>query len=54
MAAEMLEQPAVLTRLIDRAPADAARVRAAAPDPLAGVVFLARARRTMPPCSAGT
>lgn len=42
MSAEMAEQPAVLARLIDRAPADAAAVRAVAPDPLAGVVFLAR------------
>jgi glutamine---fructose-6-phosphate transaminase (isomerizing) len=42
MAAEMAEQPGVLGRLVARAPADAARVRAVAPDPLAGVVFVAR------------
>jgi glucosamine--fructose-6-phosphate aminotransferase (isomerizing) len=42
MAAEMAAQPEVLARVIARAPADAAAVRAVVPDPLAGVVFLAR------------
>jgi glucosamine--fructose-6-phosphate aminotransferase (isomerizing) len=42
MASEMAEQPEVLARLAGRAAADAAAVRALAPDPLAGVVFLAR------------
>jgi len=42
MAAEMAEQPQVLARVIARAPADAAAVRAALPSPLAGIVFLAR------------
>jgi glutamine---fructose-6-phosphate transaminase (isomerizing) len=42
MAAEMAEQPEVLTRLVARAPADAAAVRAVIPRPLAGIVFLAR------------
>jgi glucosamine--fructose-6-phosphate aminotransferase (isomerizing) len=42
MAAEMAEQPAVLARLVDRAADDLARVRAAAPSPLAGTVFVAR------------
>ena len=42
MAAEMAAQPEVLARVIARAPADAAAVHAVVPDPLAGVVFLAR------------
>jgi glucosamine--fructose-6-phosphate aminotransferase (isomerizing) len=42
MAGEMAEQPAVLARLAVRATADSAAVRAVTPDPLAGVVFLAR------------
>ena len=42
MAAEMADQPQVLARLVDRAPADAAAVRAVVPRPLAGTVFLAR------------
>src|SRR5207248_2663134 len=42
MAAEMADQPEVLARLVDRAPADAAAVRAVVPSPLAGIVFLAR------------
>jgi len=42
MMAEMASQPEVLTRLVARAPSDAAKVRAVVPDPLAGVVFLAR------------
>jgi glucosamine--fructose-6-phosphate aminotransferase (isomerizing) len=42
MAAEMAAQPEVLARLVARAPEDVAAVRAAVPDPLAGVVFLAR------------
>ncbi len=42
MAAEMAEQPAVLARLVARASADAAAVRAVVPAPLAGVMFVAR------------
>jgi glutamine---fructose-6-phosphate transaminase (isomerizing) len=42
MAAEMAQQPAVLARLAARAQADTAAVRAVAPAPLAGVMFLAR------------
>jgi glucosamine--fructose-6-phosphate aminotransferase (isomerizing) len=42
MAGEMAEQPAVLASLAARAAADSAAVRAVTPDPLAGVVFLAR------------
>ena len=42
MAAEMASQPEVLARLVARAPADTAAVRAVVPRPLAGVVFLAR------------
>jgi glutamine---fructose-6-phosphate transaminase (isomerizing) len=42
MAAEMAAQPEVLARLAARAPADADAVRAVAPRPLAGTVFLAR------------
>src|SRR5262244_2350025 len=42
MAAEMAAQPQVLARVIARAGADAAAVHAVVPDPLAGVVFLAR------------
>jgi glucosamine--fructose-6-phosphate aminotransferase (isomerizing) len=42
MAAEMADQPEVLARLVDRAPADADAVRAVVPRPLAGIVFLAR------------
>ena len=42
MAAEMAAQPDVLARLVSRAPADVAAVRAVVPRPLAGVVFLAR------------
>ena len=42
MAAEMAAQPGVLARVTARAPADAAAVRTLVPEPLAGVVFLAR------------
>jgi glucosamine--fructose-6-phosphate aminotransferase (isomerizing) len=42
MAAEMAVQPEVLARITARAPADAAAVRDLVPEPLAGVVFLAR------------
>lgn len=42
MAAEMAEQPGVLDRLAERAHADIAAVRAITPDPLAGIVFVAR------------
>ena len=42
MSAEMAEQPDVLARVTARAPADAEAVRTVVPDPLAGVVFLAR------------
>ena len=42
MAAEMAAQPKVLAAVIARAPAGVAAVRAVVPDPLAGVVFLAR------------
>jgi glutamine---fructose-6-phosphate transaminase (isomerizing) len=42
MAAEMAAQPEVLARVTERAPAEAAAVRGLVPDPLAGVVFLAR------------
>jgi glutamine---fructose-6-phosphate transaminase (isomerizing) len=42
MAAEMAAQPEVLARVIARAGADAAAVHAVVPEPLAGVVFLAR------------
>jgi glutamine---fructose-6-phosphate transaminase (isomerizing) len=42
MAAEMAAQPEVLARVTARAPADAAAVRDVLPEPLAGVVFLAR------------
>jgi glucosamine--fructose-6-phosphate aminotransferase (isomerizing) len=42
MAAEMAAQPDVLARVAARARADTAAVRAVLPDPLAGVVFLAR------------
>jgi glucosamine--fructose-6-phosphate aminotransferase (isomerizing) len=42
MAAEMAAQPEVLARVTGRAAAEAAAVRAVVPDPLAGVVFLAR------------
>jgi len=42
MAAEMAAQPEVLARVIARAGADAAAVHAMVPEPLAGVVFLAR------------
>ncbi len=42
MAAEMAAQPEVLARLVARAPADVAAVRAAVPAGLAGVVFVAR------------
>src|SRR5260370_11996257 len=42
MAAEMAAQPEVLARVIARAGASAAAVHAVVPDPLAGVVFLAR------------
>ncbi len=37
MAAEMADQPEVLARLVERAPADAAAVRAVVPRPLAGI-----------------
>jgi glutamine---fructose-6-phosphate transaminase (isomerizing) len=42
MAAEMAVQPEVLARVTGRAAAEAAAVRTVVPDPLAGVVFLAR------------
>jgi glucosamine--fructose-6-phosphate aminotransferase (isomerizing) len=42
MAAEMAEQPGVLDRVTARMRADTEAVRAVLPDPLAGVVFLAR------------
>ena len=42
MRAEMAEQPDALRRLADRFDGDASAVRAVLPDPLAGVVFLAR------------
>jgi glutamine---fructose-6-phosphate transaminase (isomerizing) len=42
MAAEMAAQPEVLARVTARAPAGAAAVRDLVPEPLAGVVFLAR------------
>jgi glucosamine--fructose-6-phosphate aminotransferase (isomerizing) len=42
MAAEMAQQPEVLGRLSARAASDIAAVRSIAPNPLAGVVFLAR------------
>ena len=42
MTAEMAAQPEVLARVIARAGADAAAVHAVVPEPLAGVVFLAR------------
>src|SRR5215831_1633172 len=42
MTAEMAAQPEVLARIIARAGADAAAVHAVVPEPLAGVVFLAR------------
>ena len=42
MSAEMAEQPDVLARVTARAAADFEAVRAVVPDPLAGVVFLAR------------
>jgi glutamine---fructose-6-phosphate transaminase (isomerizing) len=42
MAAEMAQQPDVLARLASRAAADIGAVRAVAPEPLAGIVFLAR------------
>ena len=42
MLAEMAEQPDVLARVTARAPVDAEAVRAVVPDPVAGVVFLAR------------
>jgi glucosamine--fructose-6-phosphate aminotransferase (isomerizing) len=42
MAAEMTDQPEVLARLVARAAAESAAVRAVVPRPLAGVVFLAR------------
>jgi len=42
MSAEMAEQPDVLARVTARAAADSEAVRAVVPDPLAGVVFLAR------------
>jgi glucosamine--fructose-6-phosphate aminotransferase (isomerizing) len=42
MRAEMGEQPAVLARLAARFDEDVARVRAVVPEPLAGVVFVAR------------
>lgn len=42
MRAEMAEQPAVLAALVERFEQDAARVRAVVPEPLAGVVFVAR------------
>jgi glucosamine--fructose-6-phosphate aminotransferase (isomerizing) len=42
MAAEMAEQPVVLDRLAERATADIAAIGSILPDPLAGVVFVAR------------
>ena len=42
MAAEMGEQPAVIDRLAERAATDIAAIREITPDPLAGVVFVAR------------
>jgi glutamine---fructose-6-phosphate transaminase (isomerizing) len=42
MAAEMAAQPEALSRVIARQPAEAAAVRAVVPEPLTGVVFLAR------------
>ena len=42
MSYEMAEQPAVLTRLAARAATDMSAVRELVPDPLAGVVFVAR------------
>jgi glutamine---fructose-6-phosphate transaminase (isomerizing) len=42
MAAEMLEQPTVLARLVDRFDEDADRVRSVSPARLAGIVFVAR------------
>jgi glucosamine--fructose-6-phosphate aminotransferase (isomerizing) len=42
MSAEMAEQPDVLARVTARSAADFEAVRAVVPDPLAGVVFLAR------------
>jgi glutamine---fructose-6-phosphate transaminase (isomerizing) len=42
MSVEMAEQPDVLARVTARAAADFEAVRAVVPDPLAGVVFLAR------------
>jgi glucosamine--fructose-6-phosphate aminotransferase (isomerizing) len=42
MAAEMAEQPAVLARLVARAPQDAEAVGMIVPRPLAGIVLLAR------------
>jgi glucosamine--fructose-6-phosphate aminotransferase (isomerizing) len=42
MAAEMAQQPEVLGRLAARAASDVTAVRSVAPNPLAGVVFLAR------------
>jgi glucosamine--fructose-6-phosphate aminotransferase (isomerizing) len=42
MAAEMAEQPGVIARLASRAAADISAIRAVAPEPLAGIVFLAR------------
>jgi glutamine---fructose-6-phosphate transaminase (isomerizing) len=42
MAAEMAQQPDVLARLASRAATDISAVRAVAPEPLAGIVFLAR------------
>jgi glutamine---fructose-6-phosphate transaminase (isomerizing) len=42
MAAEMAAQPDALSRVLARAPAEAAAVRAVVPERLAGVVFLAR------------
>lgn len=42
MSAEMAQQPAVLAQIIARAADDAATVRKVTPDPLAGIVLLAR------------
>jgi glucosamine--fructose-6-phosphate aminotransferase (isomerizing) len=42
MAAEMAEQPSVLGQLVERFEENRRRVRAAAPDSLAGVAFVAR------------
>lgn len=42
MATEMAEQPAVLSRLIARFESDVTRVQAVLPQPLAGIVFVAR------------